>query len=45
MILRYRDTNGRYKIVTAEYIEVEGALSGEIHNKKWIFKGDKDETN
>ena len=38
MVLRYRDTNGHHKIITVEYVEVEGVDISETHDGKWIFK-------
>lgn len=38
MVLRYRDTNGHYKIISVEYVEVEGIDNSETHNGIWIFK-------
>lgn len=40
MVLRFRDTNGHYRIITVSYVEIEDAHSGEIHSGKWVFKDD-----
>lgn len=37
MTIRYTDNAGKYHIVDASYLEVEGIHNVEVHNKKWAF--------
>lgn len=37
MTIRYTDNGGKYHIIDASYLEVEGVEYVEVHNKKWAF--------